>query len=236
MCIVADLSKTRIIILFRNTVIKYYFLYICCDSNSAIIKFFPFQSMFKSFKMTMLSACAVAGLALYSCSKQNDPGATTGVTAATQKTDLVGVMAADALVRDYISDNEVFIGEYTTWFKGLTTEQRNAYKASCATSTAKGQRLPDPSHSVAEVKAYVDLQSARIEQIKLKYPAFAKLGSDKFESALMMAGSAIAQSNGATAGRALGCGDQYNACMGAGKNSADACWAALVSCVNTTYP
>ena len=192
--------------------------------------------MLKTFKMTLLSACAVAGLALYSCSKQNDPSATTTAVVTAQAADLVGTMAADVLVKDYVRDNEKFIGEYLTWYKGMTTAERNAYKASCVALKASGKALPDPSHTLAEVKAYNDLQALRMEKIKSNYPKLAKLESDDFETTLIMVSSVIIKNSGSTAGLlAPGCGNQYYACKAAG-NSPSACWDALVSCVNTTYP
>ena len=145
-------------------------------------------------------------------------------------------MAADAMVKDYARDNEKFIGEYLTWYKGLTTAERNAYKASSVALKASGKTLPDPSHSLAEVKAYNDLQALRMEKIKSNYPKFAKLDSDEFETTLIMVSSVIIKNSGTTANLlAGGCGNEYYACKANG-NSADACWAALVSCVNTTYP
>ncbi|MBF9219504.1 hypothetical protein [Hymenobacter ruricola] len=142
---------------------------------------FYFKPMFANTKFTILCAYLFLGALAFSCQKEKD--VTSELVATKMQSaneDLVGVMAADQLVKDYILADVNFAKEYAVWYNGLAPAEQQQRKAEIDHAVETGQGVSDPAHTAQETAAYNESQQRRMDEIKQKYPQLAALSPTEY--------------------------------------------------------
>ncbi|MBF9219503.1 hypothetical protein [Hymenobacter ruricola] len=141
------------------------------------------NAMLKKMRVTILGSLTLFGVLTLSCQKEQDPTVPMAQHVTVKQSaneDLVGVMAADQLVKDYILADVNFAKEYAVWYNGLAPAEQQQRKAEIDHAVETGQGVSDPAHTAQETAAYNESQQRRMDEIKQKYPQLAALSPTEY--------------------------------------------------------
>lgn len=136
--------------------------------------------MFKKFKISLLAACTLLGVAVISCQKNSNDVAPTPITKSqvhnsVEEGVLIRAMANDGLVRKDILTDASYVGEHMRWFRSLTPKEQKARMETVNQAIESNQSVSDPVHTAEQQQTYFTGVQARRAEIAARYPALGEL-------------------------------------------------------------